>query len=89
MDIAHNPISFNKKLFFTSSFCFVSSKTVLLILLHSFSCLVQKFCQDALFVQLQMYILNTFYKLDEKPPALSSDNHMYYPIICITWGFAV
>ena len=33
MDIAHNPISFNKKLFFTSSFCFVSSKTVLLILL--------------------------------------------------------
>ena len=86
MDIAHNPISFNKKLFFTSSFCFVSSKTVLLILLVS---LVQKFCQDALFVQLQMYILNTFYKLDEKPPALSSDNHIYYPIICITWGFAV
>lgn len=86
MDIAHNPISFNKKLFFTSSFCFVSSKTDLLILLVS---LVQKFCQDALFVQLQMYILNTFYKLDEKPPALSSDNHIYYPIICITWGFAV
>ena len=86
MDIAHNPISFNKKLFFTSSFCFVSSKTVLLILLVS---LVHKFGQDVLFVQLQMYILNTFYKLDEKPPALSSDNHIYYPIICITWGFAV
>ena len=86
MDIAHNPISFNKKLFFTSSFCFVSSKTVLLIFLVS---LLQKFGQDVLFVQLQMYILNTFYKLDEKPPALSSDNHIYYPIICITWGFAV